>query len=90
MKFGTKLSVSLIGKGLVQVEAYKKRYGYYLKVVIAGTLYGSRDNRSYLERNHIRFAGKPLGRPLKITPESSVNCAFENTTPTGISRAHFN
>ncbi|PTQ89960.1 DDE family transposase [Nitrosomonas nitrosa] len=32
--------------------------------------YGSRDNRSYLERNHIRFSGKPLGRPPKITPEN--------------------
>ncbi|PXX05891.1 DDE family transposase, partial [Nitrosomonas ureae] len=51
-----------------QVEAYKKRYGYYPEVVIADTLYGSRDNRSYLARNHIRFAGKPLGRPPKITP----------------------
>lgn len=53
-----------------QVEAYKKRYGYYPGVVIADTLYGSRDNRSYLERNHIRFAGKPLGRPPKSTPEN--------------------
>ena len=40
------------------------------EVVIADTLYGSRDNRSYLERNHIRFSGKPLGRPPKITPEN--------------------
>ena len=53
-----------------QVEAYKKRYGYYPEVVIADTLYGSRDNRSYLERNHIRFSGKPLGRLPKITPEN--------------------
>ncbi len=53
-----------------QVEAYKKRYGYYPEVIIADTLYGSRDNRSYLERNHIRFSGKPLGRPPKITPEN--------------------
>jgi len=53
-----------------QVEAYQKRYGYYPEVVIADTLYGSRDNRSYLERNHIRFSGKPLGRPPKITPEN--------------------
>ncbi len=43
-----------------QVEAYKKRYGYYPEVVIADTLYGSRDNRSYLEHKHIRFSGKPL------------------------------
>ena len=53
-----------------QVEAYKKRYGYYPEVVIADTLYGSRDNRSYLERKHIRFSGKPLGRPPKSTPEN--------------------
>ncbi|WP_292927963.1 transposase [Nitrosomonas sp.] len=53
-----------------QDEAYKKRYGYYPEVVIADTLYGSRDNRSYLERNHIRFTGKPLGRSPKITPEN--------------------
>lgn len=53
-----------------QVEANKKRYGYYPKVVIADTLYGSRDNHSYLERNHICFSGKPLGRPPKITPEN--------------------
>jgi len=49
-----------------QVEAYKKRYSYYPEVVIADTL---RDNRSYLERNHIRFSGKPLGQPPKHTPE---------------------
>jgi len=53
-----------------QVEVYKKRYGYYPEVVIADTLYGLCDNRSYLERNHIRFAGKPLGRPPKSTPEN--------------------
>ena len=53
-----------------QVEAYKKRYGYYPEAVIADTLYGSRDNRSYLERKHIRFSGKPLGRPPKSTPEN--------------------
>lgn len=53
-----------------RVEACKKRYGYYPEVVIADTLYGSRDNRSYLERKHIRFSGKPLGRPPKITPEN--------------------
>ena len=55
-----------------QVEAYKKRYGYYPEVVIADKLYGSRDNRSYLERKHICFAGKLLGRPPESTPEESM------------------
>ena len=53
-----------------QVEAYKKRYGCYPEVVIADTAYGSRDNRSFLKQRDIRFAGKPLGRPPKITPEN--------------------
>lgn len=53
-----------------QVEAYKKRYGCYPEVVIAETVYGSRDNRSFLKQRNIRFAGKPLGRPPKITPEN--------------------
>lgn len=53
-----------------QVEAYKKRYGCYPEVVIADTAYGSRDNRSFLKQRNIRFAGKPLGRPPKVTPEN--------------------
>ena len=53
-----------------QVEVYKKRYGYYPEVVIADRLYGSRDNRSYLEKHSIRFSGKPLGRPPKVTTEN--------------------
>ena len=53
-----------------QVEAYKKRYGCYPEAVIADMIYGSRANRSFLEQNNIRFSGKPLGRPPKITPEN--------------------
>ena len=50
-----------------QVEAYRQRYGHYPEVVIGDTLYGSRDNRRYLKQRGIRFAGKLLGRPRKIT-----------------------
>jgi len=53
-----------------QVEAYRHRYGYYPEVVIADRLYGSRDNRSYLDGHNIRFSGKPLGRPPKVTTEN--------------------
>ena len=54
-----------------QVEAYKKRYdGCYPEAVIADKAYGSRDNRRFLEQRNIRFAGKPPGRPAKITPEN--------------------
>ena len=47
-----------------------QKYGYYPEAVIADRLYGSRDNRSYLEKHNIRFSGKPLGRPPKATTEN--------------------
>jgi len=50
-----------------QVEAYRARYGFYPEVVLGDTIYGTRDNRRYLKQHGIRFAGKPLGRPKKIT-----------------------
>ena len=53
-----------------QVENYKTRHGQYPDVVIADTIYGTRENRQYLKDKAIRFAGKPLGRPKKITEEN--------------------
>ncbi len=50
-----------------QVEAYRDHHGTYPEVVLGDTIYGSRDNRKYLKDLGIRFAGKPLGRPKKIT-----------------------
>ncbi len=50
-----------------QVEAYRERYGYYPESVLGDTIYGTRDNRCYLKQHGIRFAGKPLGRPRKVT-----------------------
>lgn len=50
-----------------QVEVYKKRHGYYPEKVLADPLYGTRDNRKFLKEKGIEFAGKPLGRPPKMT-----------------------
>lgn len=50
-----------------QVEAYKVRYGVYPEAVLGDPVYGTRDNRRYLKKRGIRFAGKPLGRPKKVT-----------------------
>ncbi len=50
-----------------QVEAYRARYGHYPKSVLGDPIYGTRDNRRYLKRHGIHFAGKPLGRPKKVT-----------------------
>ena len=53
-----------------QVKAYRDRYGVYPEVVLGDPLYGTRDNRRYLNSKGIRFAGKPLGRPRKVTEEN--------------------
>lgn len=54
----------------VQVEAYYKRYGYYPEKVLGDPIYGTRENRRYLKKEKIHFAGKPLGRPRKMTDKN--------------------
>jgi hypothetical protein len=53
-----------------QVEAYRRRYGVYPEAVLGDPIYGTRANRRYLKNHGIRFAGKPLGRPRKVTDEN--------------------
>lgn len=48
-----------------QVENYRERFGYYPEVIIADTIYGTRDNRRYLKKHGIRYSGTALGRPSK-------------------------
>lgn len=50
-----------------QVEAYRRLNGHYPEVVIADTIYGTKLNREWLKEQHIRFSGKALGRPSKIS-----------------------
>jgi len=61
-------SADLIG----QVKAYKQRFGFYPESVYADGIYGTRDNRKWLKDQGIRFAGKPLGRPKKVTDENKA------------------
>jgi IS5 family transposase len=66
------------GKNLKgQVEAYKERTGYYPESLLADPLYGTRDNRKYLKQKGIHFAGKPLGRPKKITDQNRAELKQE-------------
>lgn len=55
-----------------QVDAYKERHGVYPEKVLADPLYGTRENRHYLKTRGIHFAGKPLGRPKKVTEENKA------------------
>ena len=57
-----------------QVEAFHKRHGHYPEKLLADPLYGTRENRDYLKEKGIRFAGKPLGRPPKMSSaEDTIN-----------------
>ena len=60
-----------------QVERYKDRYGYYPEAVLADGIYGTRDNRKYLQGKDIRFGGKPLGRPMKQTAQNAGQIKLE-------------
>lgn len=51
-----------------QVEKYHERFGFYPESVLVDHIYGSRDNRQKLKKLGIRFCGKQLGRPPKLTP----------------------
>src|SRR5205085_8763136 len=51
------------------VEAYKAIYGYYPATLSADQLFGTKANRDYLKARGIRFVGKQLGRPPKLTAQ---------------------
>jgi ribosomal protein S10 len=64
------LSWDAYNEGLLlepQVERYKQRFGYYPEVVIGDTIYGNQDNRRYLKKHGIRFSGRTLGRPPRLS-----------------------
>jgi len=50
---------------IAQVNKYRRRFGFFPAVVIADGIYGTRENRNYLNEHGIRFSGKKLGRPPK-------------------------
>jgi hypothetical protein len=68
----------------VQVERYRQRHGYYPEAVIADQIYGTRANRDYLKRRGIRFSGKPLGRPPKLSKEQKKALVKEARLRNGI------
>lgn len=55
---------------IAQVKSYQQRFGFYPESVYADGIYGTRDNRKWLKDHGIRFAGKPLGRPKKVTADN--------------------
>ena len=50
-----------------QVEKYRDRFGFYPESVLVDQIYGTRENREKLKKLGVRFCGKQLGRPPKLT-----------------------
>lgn len=53
-----------------QVEAYRRRFGFYPESVHADKLYRTRNNLRYCKSKGIRLSGPRLGRPPTVTPEN--------------------
>jgi hypothetical protein len=54
-----------------QVEAYKRRFGFYPESVHADKLYRTRDNLRYCKTRGIRLSGPRLGRPPAVTAKNA-------------------
>jgi transposase, IS5 family len=50
---------------IAQVNAYKKRFGFYPSSIHADKIYRNRDNIKFCKKHGIRLSGLPLGRPPK-------------------------
>ena len=56
------------GDLIAQCRAYRTGWGHYPRKVLADGAYGTRANRRWLKAHGIAFGGKPLGRPLRLSP----------------------
>lgn len=48
-----------------QIEAYRKRFGFYPESIHAGQIYRTRGNFKYCKKHNLRLSGPPLGRTPK-------------------------
>jgi transposase, IS5 family len=55
------------GDLIMQIKAYRQRFGCYPKSVHADKIYRTRNNRRFCKDHGIRLSGPPLGRPKQVT-----------------------
>jgi len=60
------------GDLVVQVEAYRQRFGHYPESVHGDKIYRTRANRAFCKQHGIRISGPALGRPPKVTSENAA------------------
>lgn len=58
-----------------QVEAYRRRFGFYPASVHVDKIYRTRENRRFCKSHGIRLSGPPLGRPKQVTEVNKAELA---------------
>ena len=56
---------------LLYIEKYRKRFGFYPRIVMVDKIYCTRENRMMLKEKGIILRAKPLGRPSTATALSN-------------------
>lgn len=58
---------------IVQIKSFKERFGHYPEWVSADKIYGSRENRAFMNQHKIKYTGAALGRrPKELTQERRI------------------
>ena len=60
-----------------QARTFRRRYGYYPKVIYADQIYRTSSNRAFCQRHGIRLSGPRLGRPKNDSRNDSKLVAAE-------------
>ena len=55
-----------------QLEAYRKRFGFYPEAVQCDMIYRNRENINYCKNLNIRISGPSLGRPKRETIQNAI------------------
>jgi transposase, IS5 family len=63
------------GDLVMQIKAYRQRFGCYPKSVHVDKIYRTRDNRRFCKEHGIRLSGPPLGRPKQVTESNKKSLA---------------
>ena len=56
---------------MLYIEKYRKRFGFYPRIVMVDKIYCTRENRNMLKEKGIILRAKPLGRPSTATALSN-------------------
>lgn len=71
------------------IEAYKTRFGYYPKAVLADQIYRNRENLNYCKTKGIRLSGPALGRPTEESKAEQRKIAKQDASQRNVVEGKF-